>query len=858
MWAALTPPERQQKYRQITVLIKKYTLKRIYPSPSPVRWGQWHEGMRGGVRVRGNLSSFAVSWVVLLIVALGVCASKASAQISTESIQDDFCSNFVQFGSDSPVWEGVWGGDDWTAALSGGVQSRTDATGIFTGSANAATNAMISGAATLMDYTVSVDIRNADQDTVGLVARYASPGSFYACFAASRIVPACTSGGTSLDDLDVLRIMKVDWQGSCPGAEPNGPFVVQSIELPDQILGFTLSPTKRWRMTLTVDGNSIRCDLNDLATSDVPEYSITHVDPSPLPAGRFGMYAFDNGATVAEEAETFDTFRFITLDTDTDGDQLPDAVESLLGTSPTDPDSDNDSMPDGFEVGLNFSSPRNTDGTDSIDALDTDSDNDGATDFLEVKTFPYDAPDFGENGACTTAYQDDSIVPTPCLSDANCANPGRPVCERGVCVQCRDDADGTPDSGCAAAASDCEENTVDPTLSFCAVCTDENGNGPDSSCGTTPDTPFCLVGTSPSDPSACVECLSSNDCPGSEVCDVNNVCNQSIDGDVDGDGLDNLVDADDDGDGIADIVEGGGVDFSADTDGDGISDFADPDADKFRDNNEDGVDDRADFDGDGVPNHLDLDVDNDGIPDVVESGLGEEDADGDGRIDDRTDDDGDGVAQVADPDDTSASQVGEDVDPLDSDNDLTPDYRDADSDNDGVRDSNEGHDADSDGRPDVTPGDDSNLDGWADAYDGNQGGAGAAPPDRDGDGTPNYLDVDDDGDTINTPDEDVVNQNGDPTDDDTDNDGTPNYLDVDDDGDTINTVAELGPNQDDPNFDFDGDGIPDYLDDFSLTSASGINGGAGCSSHQPPITILWLLVFVVPCLVRRGYPGARP
>lgn len=61
-----------------------------------------------------------------------------------------------------------------------------------------------------------------------------------------------------------------------------------------------------------------------------------------------------------------------------------------------------------------------------------------------------------------------------------------------------------------------------------------------------------------------------------------------------------------------------------------------------------------------------------------------------------------------------------------------------------------------------------------------------------------------------------INGNGDLNDDDTDGDGIPNYLDIDDDGDNILTRDE----KPDPNKtgtlkdaqDTDGDGIPDYLD----------------------------------------------
>ena len=90
-------------------------------------------------------------------------------------------------------------------------------------------------------------------------------------------------------------------------------------------------------------------------------------------------------------------------------------------------------------------------------------------------------------------------------------------------------------------------------------------------------------------------------------------------------------DIDDDDDGIPDYVEGNGVDPSGDDDADGIENYRDTDFPGFVDSNNDGVNDRFDADLDGIPNHLDLDSDNDGIPDVVESGG--VDADGDGRID---------------------------------------------------------------------------------------------------------------------------------------------------------------------------------------------------------------------------------
>ena len=76
------------------------------------------------------------------------------------------------------------------------------------------------------------------------------------------------------------------------------------------------------------------------------------------------------------------------------------------------------------------------------------------------------------------------------------------------------------------------------------------------------------------------------------------------------------------------------------------------------------------------------------------------------------------------------------------------------------------------------------------------------------------VDTDDDG----IPDtEEDLNGNGDLEDDDTDNDGIPNYLDTDDDGDTVPTATEIegiGAGFAPQDFiDTDDDGIENYLDD---------------------------------------------
>ncbi|WP_296145991.1 T9SS type A sorting domain-containing protein [uncultured Flavobacterium sp.] len=90
-----------------------------------------------------------------------------------------------------------------------------------------------------------------------------------------------------------------------------------------------------------------------------------------------------------------------------------------------------------------------------------------------------------------------------------------------------------------------------------------------------------------------------------------------------------------------------------------------------------------------------------------------------------------------------------------------------------------------------------------------------ANDDTDGDGIPNFLDNDDDGDMILTSAEYVFTNTGRNTNVllDTDNDGIPNYLDNDDDGDGVLTINEdYNHNNNPADDDTNSNGIPDYLE----------------------------------------------
>ena len=300
-------------------------------------------------------------------------------------------------------------------------------------------------------------------------------------------------------------------------------------------------------------------------------------------------------------------------------------------------------------------------------------------------------------------------------------------------------------------------------------------------------------------------------------------------GDTDGDGIPNYLDLDSDNDGITDVIEGGDGDL--DTNGDGMIDendvgFEDLDEDGMADDSEDTP--QPDTDGDGTPDFLDIDSDNDGIFDVIEGGDGDLDTNGDGVIDDN--DEG-----HKDEDNDGMSDASEDTPQPDYDGDGTPDYLDIDSDNDGIFDVEEGGDGDLDTNNDGVI--DSEDEGFTDV-DGDGMDDDAEPtdvPDTDGDGNPDYLDIDSDNDGIfdvveggdadlDTNNDGVIDDNdtgysdtdGDGMDDDaepttetdSDNDGTPDYLDIDSDNDGIFDVVEGG----DGDLDTNNDGVIDTND----------------------------------------------
>ena len=281
--------------------------------------------------------------------------------------------------------------------------------------------------------------------------------------------------------------------------------------------------------------------------------------------------------------------------------------------------------------------------------------------------------------------------------------------------------------------------------------------------------------------------------------------------DTDGDGIVDSLDLDSDNDGILDIEEANGVDANhdgmvddaTDTDNDGLADVADaaPAVADAPATVAEGLSATSlpvsDTDGDGKKDFQDTDSDNDGISDLVEAGIdpATNDTNNDGMLDTAPDADADGTAEGINPNGIAAvvdPATGTPVVTPDTDGDNVDNYRDLDSDNDGLNDVVEADpDADVDGN--------GLIDTEGALIDP------SAIPDKDHDGVLDPLEP-------NNPNLGDLDLNGDGMIDNTqdaDNDGIPDIVDLNTDGFGDNPISIRAVFWNDS----DGDGVRDPDED---------------------------------------------
>ncbi|MEM7131244.1 MAG: PA14 domain-containing protein [Chloroflexota bacterium] len=403
------------------------------------------------------------------------------------------------------------------------------------------------------------------------------------------------------------------------------------------------------------------------------------------------------------------------MDTDSDGDKIPDYVEGLK-------DTDSDGIPDRLE-----SNDLDTDGDGNPDHDDANADGEGTDDGTGGE----------EAGVEMGPWNDGDGDGIPDHLDADSDGPGSGD----------SDSDGIPDAVECPSGYICLDTDNDGIPNYMDTDSDNDGTN-DGTGGESPiddadndgipdyadpdvgdDSGDTVAGRGDSDGDGIDD---KTECPGGFPCP-----------DSDGDGLADYLDADSDNDGVDDQTEG-----TDDMDADGIPDrlesnTLDTDGDTnpdYDDNNADGegANDGTGGEQDGVESQPWNDTDGDGIPDHLDA-----DSDGPGS----GDSDGDGLSDAVE---CPGGYVCDDTD-----GDGVPNYMDTDSDDDGTNDGQPGEgavdDADNDGIPDFLDPDVGDDSGDTIAGRGDSDGDGIDDktecpngypcPDSDGNGLMDYLDA---------------------------------------------------------------------------------------------------------------------
>ena len=229
----------------------------------------------------------------------GVPSLCAEGQVLTYGFDNDF-ESFT--GNDG--WESQYCNDPWTTAMNGGVIPYTDdgcaVDPVYCGSNNNCgydwgywvqwgycqnsdplDNHLTWGSSSWTDYLFAVTVKNDDDDSVGVVFRYANSGQFYLVYFAHDQAPMEWNGCNQT--FTGARLVRIRDQ--------------QSTLLAKADVTYTIGQPQRLRVY--VKGTHLRVDL-DRDGDGLIEAGDTVFDlddDAGLSAGRVGLWTYENGAT---------------------------------------------------------------------------------------------------------------------------------------------------------------------------------------------------------------------------------------------------------------------------------------------------------------------------------------------------------------------------------------------------------------------------------------------------------------------------------------------------------------------------------------------------------------------------------
>ena len=322
----------------------------------------------------------------ILLTTAGALITSDPAYAQNVYFEDNFdCSDEAAFGTPAATngWLSINPLDAYRTDANTGVSPVTDvAGGGFGLPTGPYENFLLTGHTTWRYVSIEATVSSADDDAIGLVAAYDDPQQYYACYLSNNEWMDC-AGAIETSNAPRTQLIRVDTGLTCVGgyAVDSAPgFTYSSTAAYRMRLDVAPGPGGTDLVTCTIDA-----DLDGVLGS-ANDVVLSYTNPVPFGPGFAGLMTYDNGnadLTPPRVDAMFDDVIITGTDPDADMDGLPDTVETAIGTLSTTADSDGDCIGDRFEARMPSFVP-DTDGDAIIDPLDTDSDGDTVPDFLEV------------------------------------------------------------------------------------------------------------------------------------------------------------------------------------------------------------------------------------------------------------------------------------------------------------------------------------------------------------------------------------------------------------------------------------------------------------------------------------------
>jgi hypothetical protein len=487
----------------------------------------------GARRRRAAVSGVRPSAAWLAPATLAVCMLASGPASAAVLFSDGFDTNYGSLnGNDG--WEAKYCDDPWTTQGVPGARPETDdgcgcnqagsttcEFAVFTQGGNACVksepidNLIVNGDDAWTDYDFTVELRNGDNDTMGVVFRYTNTANYYALWLSRDTGPSLAGCDSSQEGTRLVRI----------AASPGQPGGVATL-LAQSPKTHKANQTHLLRVRAAGDTLTVWFDDNADGVLDLDSEELFSVVDGVHPNGKIGLFAYQNGGfnDLWFDNVLVETLPPVVVDSDGDGledgadncplvpnaDQLnkdgdalgdacdPDAdgdgidneTEIAAKLNPLDADSDEDGIPDGEEASIDA----DPDGDGLGAARDPDADGDGVQDGTEAGlTAPH--PDTDVSIGAFIPDADPTTVTDPLVADTD--GDGRDdgdedvnfngkvddcesdplVIDEPPCAAADDAA--TPDAGSTADASDTEGGAGEDV----ATAGDGGGGGADVTAG---------------------------------------------------------------------------------------------------------------------------------------------------------------------------------------------------------------------------------------------------------------------------------------------------------------------------------------------------------------------------------------